>query len=239
MSTLHWTNKCIFYSIISKVGRNGSGKSNFLFGNLYGLKFAANLNINLTKALQFVLSKEYQNLNDEQRAALISENVKLKTASVKITFDNSDLRISGIDDPEVDVLRILGSKKDQFYVNSKHVLKSEFYNLLECSGFSPNNPYYIIKQGKVTQFAMANEKERLNTFLDVAGVKIYESKKSEIENDMNATSTKFRSQKFNKYDLKLCNMSKIISLLAANLDIKYKNIGDISSVAKKKFKSNG
>ena len=45
---------------------------------------------------------------------------------------------------------MIGSKKDQYFLNKKVVPKSDVMNLLESAGFSRSNPYYIVKQGKVT-----------------------------------------------------------------------------------------
>jgi hypothetical protein len=40
-------------------------------------------------------------------------------------------------------------KKDEFFINRKRAQKSEVVSLLESSGFSKSNPYYIVQQGKV------------------------------------------------------------------------------------------
>lgn len=45
--------------------------------------------------------------------------------------------------------RVIGAKKDQYFLNKKVVPRSEVMNLLESAGFSNSNPYYIVKQGKV------------------------------------------------------------------------------------------
>ena len=43
--------------------------------------------------------------------------------------------------------RVIGSKKDNYFLNKKMVPRSEVMNLLESAGFSRANPYYIVKQG--------------------------------------------------------------------------------------------
>ena len=45
--------------------------------------------------------------------------------------------------------RVIGSKKDQYFLDKKNVTKSDVMNLLESAGFSRSNPYYIVKQGRV------------------------------------------------------------------------------------------
>lgn len=44
---------------------------------------------------------------------------------------------------------MIGSKKDQYFLNKKIVTRNDVMNLLESAGFSRSNPYYIVKQGKV------------------------------------------------------------------------------------------
>lgn len=109
------------------VGRNGSGKSNFL------------------SAIEFVLSSEFSNLRSEQRSALLHEGAGPRpvNAFVEIVFNNADRRFP-VDSGEVTIRRVIGSKKDQFYINGKLAAsKSEVQGSLEAAGFSTSNPYYI------------------------------------------------------------------------------------------------
>lgn len=55
-----------------------------------------------------------------------------------------------IEKDEIFLRRVIGSKKDQFFLNKKVVPRSEVLNLLESAGLSNSNPYYIVKQGKVS-----------------------------------------------------------------------------------------
>lgn len=55
-----------------------------------------------------------------------------------------------IDKDEVYLRRVIGSKKDQYFLNKKIVTRNDVMNLLESAGFSRSNPYYIVKQGKVS-----------------------------------------------------------------------------------------
>lgn len=50
--------------------------------------------------------------------------------------------------------RVIGAKKDQYFLNKKVVPRSDVMNLLESAGFSRSNPYYIVKQGKVMNYFM-------------------------------------------------------------------------------------
>lgn len=55
-----------------------------------------------------------------------------------------------IDKNEVCLRRVIGAKKDQYFLNRKAVTKLDVMNLLESAGFSRSNPYYIVKQVCVT-----------------------------------------------------------------------------------------
>ena len=109
----YWTFQFIIpYFLISGhnvvVGRNGSGKSNFFY------------------AIQFVLSDEYSHLRPEQRQALLHEGTgpKVMSAFVEIIFDNSDGRLP-IDKDEVFLRRVIGGKKDNYFLNKRMVPRSE------------------------------------------------------------------------------------------------------------------
>ncbi|XP_014677451.1 PREDICTED: structural maintenance of chromosomes protein 3-like [Priapulus caudatus] len=155
------------------VGRNGSGKSNFFY------------------AIQFVLSDEFSHLRPEQRQALLHEGTgpRVISAFVEVIFDNSDNRIP-IDKEEVTLRRVIGSKKDQYFLDKKMVTKTDVMNLLESAGFSRSNPYYIVKQGKINQMATAPDSQRLKLLREVAGTRVYDERKQESESILKETENK-------------------------------------------------
>ncbi|VVC99705.1 unnamed protein product [Leptidea sinapis] len=150
------------------VGRNGSGKSNFFH------------------AIQFVLSDEFSHLRPEQRLGLLHEGTgpRVISAFVEIIFDNSDNRIP-IEKDEIFLRRVIGSKKDQFFLNKKVVPRSEVLNLLESAGLSNSNPYYIVKQGKINQMAIAPDSQRLKLLREVAGTRVYDERREESVEKIN------------------------------------------------------
>ncbi|XP_011408312.2 PREDICTED: structural maintenance of chromosomes protein 3-like, partial [Amphimedon queenslandica] len=154
------------------VGRNGSGKSNFFF------------------AIQFVLSDDFTHLKPDDRQQLLHEGTgpRTVTAYVEIIFDNSDHRIQ-IESEEVTLRRVIGMKKDNYYLDGKHVTKNDVMCLLEGAGFSRSNPYYIVKQGKITQLATAPDSHRLKLLREVAGTRVYDEKKEESLNILKETGT--------------------------------------------------
>ncbi|KAI8792516.1 structural maintenance of chromosomes protein 3, partial [Biomphalaria glabrata] len=155
------------------VGRNGSGKSNFFY------------------AIQFVLSDEFSHMRPDQRQALLHEGTgpRVISAFVEIIFDNSDNRIP-IEKDEVVLRRVIGSKKDQYFLDKKMVTKSDVMNLLESAGFSRSNPYYIVKQGKINQMATAPDSQRLKLLREVAGTKVYDERKEESNGILQETDGK-------------------------------------------------
>lgn len=155
------------------VGRNGSGKSNFFF------------------AIQFVLSAdEFSNLRQEERQALLHEGTgpRVLSAYVELIFDNTDNRIP-IEKDEVSLRRVIGSKKDQYFLDKKNVTKNDVMNLLESAGFSRSNPYYIVKQGRINQLAVAKDHERLKLLREVAGTRVYDERKEESKTILKDTGT--------------------------------------------------
>ncbi|XP_071572251.1 structural maintenance of chromosomes protein 3 [Temnothorax nylanderi] len=155
------------------VGRNGSGKSNFFY------------------AIQFVLSDEFSHLRPEQRQALLHEGTgpRVISAHVEIIFDNSDGRLP-IDKDAVYLRRVIGSKKDQYFLNKKIVTRNDVMNLLESAGFSRSNPYYIVKQGKINQMATAPDSHRLKLLREVAGTRVYDDRREESKSILKETEGK-------------------------------------------------
>lgn len=154
------------------VGRNGSGKSNF---------FAA---------IRFVLSDAYTNMSREERQALIHESsVNIMSAFVEVVFDNTDRRIPIAKD-DIAIRRTIGMKKDDYSLDYKSATKSDIMNLLEASGFSKSNPYYIVPQGKVTALTNAKDSERLELLKDIAGARVFENKLKDSLKEMTITAQK-------------------------------------------------
>ena len=59
---------------------------------------------------------------------------------------------------------MIGSKKDQYFLDKKNVTKNDVMNLLESAGFSRSNPYYIVKQGRVSHYKVTSLKLLWITF---------------------------------------------------------------------------
>ncbi|KAH7431806.1 hypothetical protein KP509_08G067300 [Ceratopteris richardii] len=144
------------------VGANGSGKTNFFH------------------AIRFVLSDLFHNLRAEDRRALLHEGAghQVLSAFVEIVFDNSDNRIP-VDRDEVRLRRTIGLKKDEYYLDKKHITKTEVMNLLESAGFSRSNPYYVVQQGKIASLTLMKDSERLDLLKEIGGTRVYEERRKE------------------------------------------------------------
>ncbi|KAJ2324976.1 Structural maintenance of chromosomes protein 3, partial [Coemansia sp. RSA 2673] len=66
---------------------------------------------------------------------------------------------------------------DDYSLDRKSSTKSEISSLLESAGFSRSNPYYIVPQGRITSLTHAKDSERLALLKEVAGTRVYESRR--------------------------------------------------------------
>ena len=146
------------------VGANGSGKSNF---------FAA---------ISFVLGEGLTGatLREAERKALLHEGVgtNVSSAYVEIVFDNSDGRLP-VDRGEVAIKRAITQKKDDYFLDGKHVSKTEIASLFESAGLSRNNPTHIVPQGRVAALTTMRDATRLEMFREVAGTSTYDARRLE------------------------------------------------------------
>ncbi|KAH0664375.1 hypothetical protein KY284_029306 [Solanum tuberosum] len=155
------------------VGANGSGKSNFFH------------------AIRFVVSDLFHNLRSEERQALLHEGAghQVLSAFVEIVFDNSDNRMP-VDKEEVRLRRTVGLKKDEYFLDGKHITKTEVQNLLESAGFSRSNPYYVVQQGKIASLTLMKDSERLDLLKEIGGTRVYEERRRESLKIMQETGNK-------------------------------------------------
>lgn len=84
-----------------------------------------------------------------------------------------------LDKDEVSIKRTFNLKEDKFLLDGKVTTKTEINNIMEASGFSRNNPYYIVQQGKVTELANKREQEYFELLKEVAGTRVYEASRNE------------------------------------------------------------
>ncbi|SMN21740.1 similar to Saccharomyces cerevisiae YJL074C SMC3 Subunit of the multiprotein cohesin complex required for sister chromatid cohesion in mitotic cells [Maudiozyma saulgeensis] len=166
------------------IGSNGSGKSN------------------LFSAIRFVLSNDYSHLRHEERQGLIHQGSvgnSIMSASVEIVFHDPDgkiplssFNIAPKPNNEIHIRRTIGLKKDDHQVNDRNVSSTEVFRILESAGFSINNPYNIVPQGKIIALTNAKDNERLKLLEDVVGAKSFEIKLKASLKKMNETDLKMK-----------------------------------------------
>ena len=81
-------------------------------------------------------------------------------------------------------------KKDEFFLDGRHISKSDVTALLESAGFSRSNPYYIVMQGKVNKLCHMKDRERLDLLKEVAGTSVYEKRREESKKIMRETNAR-------------------------------------------------
>ena len=135
---------------------------------------------NVFAAVEFVLSNRFSSLRAEERQRLLHEGSGRAplSAYVEITFDNRSRRFPD-DRDEVTLKRVIGLKKDEYLLNSKHISKTQLDNLLESSGFSRSNPYNIVQQGKVAALLKMSDVQRLDLLKEIAGTRVYDQRRAE------------------------------------------------------------
>ncbi|KAG6763152.1 hypothetical protein POTOM_033688 [Populus tomentosa] len=82
-----------------------------------------------------------------------------------------------VDKEEVRLRRTIGLKKDEYFLDGKHITKTEVMNLLESAGFSRSNPYYVVQQGKIASLTLMKDSERLDLLKEIGGTRVYEERR--------------------------------------------------------------
>ena len=138
-----------------------------------------------------MLSDIFSSLRAEERQKLLHEGAghAVMSAYAEIVFDNSDNRLP-VDKEEVRLRRNIGLKKDEYYLDKKHITKAEVINLLESAGFSRTNPYYCVKQGEIMKMATMQDEERLDLLKEIGGTSVYEDKRRESLKIMDDTKSR-------------------------------------------------
>lgn len=112
-----------------------------------------------------------------------------------MVFDNSDGRLvagtSGATG-DVSIRRVVGSKKDEHFLNGKSKSRADIQAMLEHAGFSRHNPYFIVEQGKVTDLSVMRDDARMELLKRVAGTDVYESRRKDSLKILSETERKRR-----------------------------------------------
>lgn len=84
-----------------------------------------------------------------------------------------------MDKEEISLKRTIGLKKDEYFLDNKHMTKTDVVNLLESAGLSRSNPYYIVQQGQVRRLISMKDSQRLDLLKEIAGTRTYDDRRKE------------------------------------------------------------
>lgn len=158
------------------IGANGSGKSN------------------LTDAICFVLGKSNsRELRAEKAANLIYNGGKKgqpsKDAEVCIEFDNTNKEFT-LDEKTIRISRTVKSSGVSTYrINDNVVTRQQVLDLLNSAKIDPDG-HNIVLQGDIVLFTEMKPLERRGIIENIAGILIYEDKKTKSLNELEKVDSK-------------------------------------------------
>lgn len=157
-------------------GPNGSGKSN------------------LSDALSFVFGElSSKGLRTESFSSLIfnggSGGKPAKFARVSLVLDNSSRSLS-VDSDEVVISREVRSNGQTVYkLNGRIVTRGRVVSLLDEVGVVSNG-YWFVRQGEIVRFVEMNDIDRAELIKGIAGISVYEDKKSKALKELEKVRAK-------------------------------------------------
>lgn len=161
--------------ITAIVGPNGSGKSN------------------IADAIRWAIGEQsLKNLRGKKSEDVIfagtDKKTRLGSASVTLSFDNTDKRIP-IEFAEVAITRkIYRSGESEYLVNGSRVRLMDIVDLLAKAGIGKDS-YCVITQGMSDALLQATPGERRSIFEDAAGVKQHQIEKERALRKLESTKT--------------------------------------------------
>lgn len=160
------------------VGPNGSGKSNVADALCFVLGRMSIKSIRAAKAanLLFAGNKNYKGSNE---------------ASVELVFDNKDGAF-GTQHSEISIKRIVRRNGLSIYkINEETKTRQELIELLAQAGIDPNG-FNIVLQGDITSLVKISSEERRKIIEDVAGISIYETRKTKSIAELEKSEEKLK-----------------------------------------------
>ena len=156
------------------VGPNGSGKSN------------------VVDAIRWVLGEQsIKSLRGDTSTDVIFSGSKsrkpLNSASITLTFDNSDLYLP-TQYTEVSVKRVIYRSGDnEYFLNGERCRLKDITNLFQDSG-ADKESFNIIGQGKIDEILSTKPGERRSVFESAAGILKYKKRKEEALKKLERTN---------------------------------------------------
>ncbi|XP_072716701.1 structural maintenance of chromosomes protein 2 isoform X1 [Ciconia boyciana] len=163
-------------------GLNGSGKSNVLDSICFLLGIT---NLSQVRA---------SNLQD-----LVYKNGQagITKATVSITFDNSDKKLSPLGfeaNDEITVTRqvVIGGR-NKYLINGVNATNTRVQDLFCSVGLNVNNPHFLIMQGRITKVLNMKPPEILAMIEEAAGTRMYECKKIAVQKTIEKKEAKLKN----------------------------------------------
>ncbi|MFW5990774.1 MAG: chromosome segregation protein SMC [Candidatus Nanoarchaeia archaeon] len=197
------------------LGPNGSGKSNVI------------------DAICFVLGKgSAKGLRANKSANLIYNGGKKKNPAkhgeVSIYFDNSK-KTFPVDEDYLKLTRIIKHSGQSIYkINDKTRTRQEVVDILHTANIDPDG-YNIVLQGDISRLIEMSPLERRKIAEDIAGISVYEDKKTKAMNELSKAD-----EKINQAEIILSERENYLKELKKERDqaLKYKEIQDKLEKAK-------
>ncbi|NXR04988.1 SMC2 protein, partial [Sagittarius serpentarius] len=162
-------------------GLNGSGKSNIL-DSICFLLGIANLSQVRASSLQDLVYKNGQ--------------AGITKATVSITFDNSDKKLSPLGfetNKEITVTRqVVVGGRNKYLINGVNATNTRVQDLFCSIGLNVNNPHFLIMQGRITKVLNMKPPEILAMIEEAAGTRMYECKKTAVQKTIEKKEAKLR-----------------------------------------------
>ncbi|XP_074993529.1 structural maintenance of chromosomes protein 2 isoform X2 [Calonectris borealis] len=162
-------------------GLNGSGKSNILDSICFLLGIT---NLSQVRA---------SNLQD-----LVYKNGQagITKATVSITFDNSDKKLSPLGfeaNDEITITRqvVIGGR-NKYLINGVNATNTRVQDLFCSIGLNVNNPHFLIMQGRITKVLNMKPPEILAMIEEAAGTRMYECKKISVQKTIEKKEAKLK-----------------------------------------------
>ncbi|KAM6036476.1 structural maintenance of chromosomes protein 2 [Theristicus caerulescens] len=176
------TEVCDFDPLFNAItGLNGSGKSNILDSICFLLGIT-----NLSQ----VRASNLQDLVYKNGQAGISK------ATVSITFDNSDKKLSPLGfetNDEITITRqIVIGGRNKYLINGVNATNTRVQDLFCSVGLNVNNPHFLIMQGRITKVLNMKPPEILAMIEEAAGTRMYECKKIAVQKTIEKKEAKLK-----------------------------------------------
>jgi len=167
----------------------------------------------------FVLSNKYSNLPLDEKRRIIHETKgaeSKKAVSVELILNNKPRKLP-VENDTVTIKRVFDSetKRDEYYINGKHIHIADLKHILEVAGLSFANPFYFVQQGRISSIIALNEVQLFIFISEVAGTKVFDEKKVDTLKSLEETKEKRQrlSVLLGKIDVHIERLSKDAKLL--------------------------